>query len=156
MSFTLHGIGISGGIAIGRAHLVSHAKLEVGHYAVPPHQVPEESARFENAVRTVRDELKEVRAGVPAAAPAEFAAFIDLHLMILDDSTLSVAPRRIIETEQCNAEWALKVQMDALLEQFDSIDDGYLPPDHRNRAVQRGMGAQSADGRLAGAVRQHR
>lgn len=126
MSFTLHGIGISGGIAIGRAHLVSHAKLEVGHYAVPPHQVPEESARFENAVRTVRDELKEVRAGVPAAAPAEFAAFIDLHLMILDDSTLSVAPRRIIETEQCNAEWALKVQMDALLEQFDSIDDGYL------------------------------
>jgi phosphotransferase system enzyme I (PtsI) len=126
MSFTLHGIGISGGIAIGRAHLVSHAKLEVGHFAVPPHQVPEESARFENAVRTVRDELKEVRAGVPAAAPAEFAAFIDLHLMILDDSTLSVAPRRIIETEQCNAEWALKVQMDALLEQFDSIDDGYL------------------------------
>ena len=46
--------------------------------------------------------------------------------MILNDSTLSVAPRRIIETEQCNAEWALKVQMDALLAQFDEIEDGYL------------------------------
>jgi phosphotransferase system enzyme I (PtsI) len=126
MSFTLHGIGVSGGIAIGRARLVSHAKLEVGHYVVPPHQVPEEAARFENAVRTVRDELGAVRAGVPATAPAEFAAFIDLHLMILNDSMLSVAPRRIIETEQCNAEWALKVQMDALLEQFDSIENSYL------------------------------
>jgi phosphotransferase system enzyme I (PtsI) len=126
MSFTLHGIGVSGGIAIGRAHLVSHAQLEVGHYVVPPHQVAEESARFENAVSAVRAELQEVRASVPASAPAEFAAFIDLHLMILNDSTLAVAPRQIIETEQCNAEWALKVQLDALLEQFESIDDGYL------------------------------
>jgi phosphotransferase system enzyme I (PtsI) len=126
MSFTLHGIGVSGGIAIGHAHLVSHATLEVGHYVVPPHQVVEESARFENAVRAVREELEELRAEVPAGAPAEFAAFIDLHLMILNDSTLSTVPRRIIETEQCNAEWALKVQMDALLEQFESIEDGYL------------------------------
>jgi phosphotransferase system enzyme I (PtsI) len=126
MSFTLHGIGVSGGIAIGRAHLISHAQLEVDHYVVPPHQVPEESARFENAVSTVRAELQELRASVPATAPAEFAAFIDLHLMILNDSTLSHVPRQIIETEQCNAEWALKVQLDALLEQFEGIDDGYL------------------------------
>ncbi len=60
---------------------------------------------------------------VPATAPAEFAAFINLHLMILNDSTLSVVPRKIIEDEQCNAEWALKVQMDALLAQFDSIEN---------------------------------
>ena len=126
MSFTLHGIGVSGGIAIGRAHLVSHAQLEVSHYVVPPHQVPEESARYEQAVLAVRDELKELHASISATAPTEFAAFIDLHLMILNDSTLSVAPRRIIETEQCNAEWALKVQLDALLEQFDSIEDSYL------------------------------
>jgi phosphotransferase system enzyme I (PtsI) len=126
MSFTLHGIGVSGGIAIGRAHLVSHAQLEVSHYLVPPHQVPEESARYEQAVRAVRGELKELHAGVSATAPAEFAAFIDLHLMILNDSSLSATPRRIIETEQCNAEWALKVQLDALLEQFDSIEDAYL------------------------------
>ena len=126
MSFTLHGVGVSGGIAIGHAHLVSHARLEVAHYVVPPRQAPEESARFDAAIRTVRTELEELRANVPATAPAEFTAFINLHLMILDDSTLSVAPRKIIETEQCNAEWALKVQMEALLAQFDAIEDGYL------------------------------
>ncbi len=126
MSFAIHGIGVSGGIAIGHAHLVSRAKLEAAHYVVPARQVPEESARFDAAIRTVRSELEQVRASVPATAPAEFTAFINLHLMILDDSTLSVAPRKIIESEQCNAEWALKVQMDALLAQFDAIEDGYL------------------------------
>ena len=126
MSLTIHGIGVSGGVAIGHAHLVSHAKLEVAHYVVPQSQAPEESARFDAAIRKVRAELEELRGNVPPTAPAEFAAFINLHLMILNDSTLSVAPRNIIETEQCNAEWALKVQMDALLAQFDEIEDGYL------------------------------
>jgi phosphotransferase system enzyme I (PtsI) len=126
MSCTLHGIGVSGGIAIGRAHLVSHAKLEVAHYLVPLHQVPEESARFEAAISRVRAELEELRAEIPATAPPEFAAFINLHLMILSDATLSVVPRQVIENEQCNAEWALRVQMDALLAQFDEIEDEYL------------------------------
>ncbi len=126
MSFTIHGIGVSGGIAIGQARLVSQTTLEVDHYTVPPAQVPEETDRFESAVAKVRAEMEALRDSVPATAPAEFAAFINLHLMILNDSMLSVAPRRIIETEQCNAEWALRVQMDALLAQFDEIEDGYL------------------------------
>jgi phosphotransferase system enzyme I (PtsI) len=126
MSFTIHGIGVSGGIAIGRAHLVSHTKLEVAHYEVPPEQVTEEVARFDLAVATVRGELDHLRGAVPAGAPAEFAAFIDLHQMILNDSTLSGTPRTIIETERCNAEWALKMQTDELLQQFDAIEDSYL------------------------------
>jgi phosphotransferase system enzyme I (PtsI) len=126
MSFTVHGIPVSGGIAIGRAHLFSHARLEVAHYLVPPHQVAEESARFDAAVATVRRELETVRAEIPAQAPAEFSAFLDVHLMILNDATLSQRPRETIEHEQCNAEWALKVQTEALLQQFVQIDDEYL------------------------------
>jgi len=126
MSFTIHGIGVCGGIAIGRAHLVSHAKVEVARYDVQLSEVPDEVARFDAAVYTVRSELEDLRASVPNSAPSELAAFITVHLMVLDDSTLSVEPRKIIESEQCNAEWALKVQLDALLEQFDAIEDPYL------------------------------
>jgi phosphoenolpyruvate-protein phosphotransferase (PTS system enzyme I) len=126
MTFALHGIPVSGGIAIGHAHLVSHAKLEAAHYLVPPHQIDEEIARFEAAIQVVQTELEAVRANVPTTAPAEFVGFINVHLMILNDSMLAVEPKNIIETEQCNAEWALKVQMDALLAQFDQIDDSYL------------------------------
>ena len=126
MSFTMHGIPVSGGIAIGYAHLVSHAKLEVAHYLVPQSQIAEESARFLAALTTVRADLDELRTQIPPNAPREFEAFLNLHLMILDDATLSKIPRQIIETEQCNAEWALKVQTDVLLDQFDQIEDGYL------------------------------
>ena len=126
MSFTIHGIGVSGGVAIGHAHLMTHAGLEVPRYDVPSHQAAEESARFDAAIRQVRAEFEDLRASIPATAPAEISAFINLHQMILSDSTLSVAPRRIIETENCNAEWALKLQTDALLAQFDEMEDEYL------------------------------
>jgi phosphoenolpyruvate-protein phosphotransferase (PTS system enzyme I) len=126
MSFTIHGIGVSGGIAIGRAHLLSHTTLEVAHYVLPADEVADEQARLKAALDSVRGELGALRATVPASAPAEFAGFIDLHLMILDDAMLSTQPLHIIEAERCNAEWAVKVQLDALLAQFDEIEDAYL------------------------------
>jgi phosphoenolpyruvate-protein phosphotransferase (PTS system enzyme I) len=126
MSFTIHGIGVSGGVAIGHAHLMTHAGHEVPRYEVPSERAQEECARFDAAVSQVRSEFEELRESVPATAPAEIAAFINLHLMILNDSNISVAPRRIIQTEQCNAEWALKVQADAVAAQFDEIEDEYL------------------------------
>jgi phosphotransferase system enzyme I (PtsI) len=126
VSFTIHGIGICGGVAIGHAQLVSHTRLEAAHYAVPQSQVAEESVRFDAAVDRTRTEFESLRENIPPNAPPEFGAFVDVHLMILNDSTLSKAPRAIIEREGCNAEWALKVQAESLLAQFDEIEDGYL------------------------------
>ncbi len=126
MSFTLHGIGVSSGIAIGRAHLVSHAQLEVAHLEIPADQVLFEQARFDDALNKVRKELSDLATHIPDNAPAEFEAFLNVHLMILGDETLSEAPKAMIAAQRCNAEWALKQQMEALLEQFDQIDDAYL------------------------------
>src|SRR3954465_907539 len=126
MSFSMHGIAVSGGIAIGYAHLVSHTSLEVAHYSLPSALVEKEIARFDAAVVTVRGELFELLRTAPASAPAEFTAFVDLHGMILEDPMLTVAVRELIQSQHCNAEWALKLQMEALIEQFDNIDDAYL------------------------------
>ena len=126
MSFTLHGIPVSGGIAIGHAHLLSNTALEVAHYVLPKHFVQEEVARFDAAMERTRQELTGLRDYRPQQAAAEFAAFLDLHLMILADEHISQAPREMIAREQCNAEWALKVQMDALVAQFEAFEDTYL------------------------------
>ena len=127
MSFTIHGVGVSGGIAIGRAQLVSHAQLEVAHYDIPESQVATEKARFDAAIAQVREDLSELADHIPPGVPAaEFEAFLNLHRMILEDSTLSEVPKELIESMHCNAEWALKLQMDALVEQFDRIEDVYL------------------------------
>ena len=126
MSFTLHGIAVSSGIAIGRAHLVSHTSLEVAHYVLPRQLLAEEIARFDAALLATRNEFKSLRSNRPVYAAAEFDAFLELHQMILDDPLLSVAPREMIAKEYCNAEWALKTQTETLVAQFDGFEDAYL------------------------------
>ncbi|MDN3578629.1 phosphoenolpyruvate--protein phosphotransferase [Chitinimonas viridis] len=126
MTITLHGIGIGGGIAIGRAHLVSHADLEVAHYEITDAEVPAEIARFDAAVRLTRKELEQLWGSIPENAPTELGAFLSLHVMLLNDHTISREPRDIIQAQHCNAEWALKLQQDRLLEQFDVIEEEYL------------------------------
>lgn len=126
MSFTIHGIGISGGIAIGRAHLLAHGIDEVNHYAIGENAIEQEISRFDSAVATVRDELESLKQAEFSSAPEELNAFLNLHLMILNDETLAEAPRDLIRQQRCNAEWALKQQADTLLDQFEAIEDAYL------------------------------
>jgi phosphotransferase system enzyme I (PtsI) len=127
MSFVLHGIGVSGGIAIGRAQLVSHATIEVAHYSITREQVPAEVERLAQALQAVQRELENLHGAMTAGdAPAEFGAFLDVHWMILTDPTLHETPKRTIAEQLCNAEWALTQQLGVLIEQFDSIEDPYL------------------------------
>ena len=122
----MHGVGISGGIAIGHAHLVSHALLEVAHYQVPKDLILEEIIRFKLAVDIVKQDLESMRSQLPENAPPEFKAFLSTHAMMLADKSLSEAPIGMIKSEHCNAEWALKQHMDDLVEQFEQFEDEYL------------------------------
>ncbi|MFN3715587.1 MAG: phosphoenolpyruvate--protein phosphotransferase [Thiobacillus sp.] len=126
MSFSLHGIGVSGGIAIGYAHLASSARVEVPQYMLDRQYIDEELARFDEAILATRAELENLRAHIPAHAPAELSAFLDMHLMFLGDSMIAEAPKRLIRETQCNAEWALAQQMEALVARFEEIEDAYL------------------------------
>jgi phosphotransferase system enzyme I (PtsI) len=126
MSFTLQGLPVSSGVAIGHAHLVSHTSLEVAHYVLPKHLVEEEVVRLDAALEATRKELSGLRQQRPQLAAAEFDAFLDLHLMILGDEHISKAAREMVKAEHCNAEWALKTQMDALVVQFEAFEDAYL------------------------------
>ena len=118
VSFALSGVGVSGGIAIGRAQLVSHATIEVAHYSLPASKIEGEIARFSNAVKEVQTELEGLHLSLTGGdVPGEFGAFLDVHWMILTDPTLSEAPKRLIAEQRCNAEWALTQQLGVLVEQ---------------------------------------
>lgn len=127
MSFILHGVGVSEGIAIGHAHLAVPAALEVAHYLIPKNKIKNEIKRLNNSFDVVRRELEALQANVTSGpAFAEFGAFLDLHHMILDDPMLSDAASNCITQTHCNAEWAISLQMNELLAQFEAIDDAYL------------------------------
>ena len=125
-SFTLHGIPVSRGIAIGRAHLIAPAALEVKHYLIDEQEVEAEVARLQDAIATVNRELQAIWSGLPKDSPAELGAFIDVHALILSDPMIAETPLEIIRTRHYNAEWALVTQIDELSTQFDEIGDAYL------------------------------
>jgi phosphotransferase system enzyme I (PtsI) len=125
-SFTLHGIAVSRGIAIGRAHLLAPAALEVKHYLLAPEDIEAEVQRLKDAIATVHRELQTLWNDLPQDSPTELGAFIDVHALILSDPMISEVPLDIIRTRHYNAEWALVTQIDELSAQFDEIGDAYL------------------------------
>jgi phosphotransferase system enzyme I (PtsI) len=126
VSLTLHGIGVSKGIAIGKVHIIKHEPVEITEYCLPNYALEEEIARFENAIAMARQQLQHVRDKVPKDATVDIAVFIDAHLLMLEDSLLTRVPIDLINEHQCNAEWALKMQCDSIVQIFDKMDDPYL------------------------------
>ncbi|HTJ92864.1 MAG TPA: phosphoenolpyruvate--protein phosphotransferase [Pararobbsia sp.] len=126
MSFTLHGIPVSRGIAIGRAYLIAPAALDVDHYLIEPARIEGEVERFRAAQQRVHHELDALRADLAADAPSEMGAFINVHTMILNDAMLVQETIDLIRTRRYNVEWALTEQLERLSRHFDDIEDEYL------------------------------
>lgn len=124
--FSITGVSASRGIAIGRVHIVDRGQFEISESSIKPERVKNEIARFHRALRSARGELKAVKDRIPRATATEVGAFIDTHLLMLEDSALTNAPVKLIRERHCNAEWALKVQRDALVAVFEAMDDPYL------------------------------
>src|SRR5690606_34617390 len=124
--FSLHGIGLGGGIVIGRARRLESGERDVPRYRVPKAQVERELARLETAIEVVRAELQAVAEQLPDEGPAEARALLDVHVMMLDDPALADAARAQVRDDLRNAEWAFAAQAAQLAAQFDEIDDPYL------------------------------
>jgi phosphotransferase system enzyme I (PtsI) len=126
MPVALHGTGVSRGIALGPARLLQRGHPEIPEYVLPAALIEEEVARFLDALETARAQLRAIRQQIPASTPSDIAAFIDTHLLMLEDATLATVPVDLIRSERCNAEWALAMQQEALTRAFDQMDDAYL------------------------------
>ncbi len=126
VSFSLHGIPVSRGIAIGRAYLIAPAALDVDHYLVEPPQIEGEIERFRAALKGVQNELDRLSEDLSADAPSEVGAFINVHSMILNDAMLVQETMDLIRTRRYNVEWALTEQLERLSRHFDDIEDEYL------------------------------
>ncbi len=123
---SLNGTGIGRGIAIGRAIIMDRWHDEVPHYHISESALADEAARFNLAIEAVRSSLKRVQHNLPADSPPETTAFIDVHLLMLDDPVISRQPVESIQDHRQNAEWALQNHADTLIAFFEEIADPYL------------------------------
>jgi phosphotransferase system enzyme I (PtsI) len=106
--------------------VLQRGSIEVLESVLPPHLIENEVNRFLQAVHNARQQLESLRERIPPGTRADIAAFIDTHRLMLDDATLVKTPVELIRERGCNAEWALKLQRDAVVEVFDRMDDPYL------------------------------
>ncbi|MDN5863270.1 MAG: phosphoenolpyruvate--protein phosphotransferase, partial [Salinisphaera sp.] len=126
MSLWLSGISVSRGIAIGPVHRVHTLRLDIPEYAVATNALDAEVARFEDALAQARAQLQTIRSQVPANAASEIGAFIETHLLMMQDSALTSTVAKLIRGRGCNAEWALQLQQDQLTDAFNQMEDAYL------------------------------
>ncbi len=122
----MFGLPVSRGVAIGRAVMVAASRVDVAHYFIAATHALSEVERLRHARDTVVAELTALKRDLPADAPPELAALLDVHLMLLHDPMLSDATRHWIEVRHYNAEWAITAQTEVLARQFDEMEDEYL------------------------------
>lgn len=126
MSMVLHGIAVGRGVAVGRIRMLQQAMGEVRCIAIPPEALEQEMQAFHAAIVATRNDLELLQQNIPALAPVELSAFLSVHQLLLSDPMLVDEPLKLIQKYQCNASWALKMQVDSILAQFDRIQDNYL------------------------------
>lgn len=126
MSIQVFGLPVSRGVAIGRAVLVASSRVDVAHYYVEPAMIEAEVRRLRAARDLVVEELTALKGDVPEDAHDELVALLDVHLMLLQDDSLSEATRQWIVERHYNAEWALSSQLEVIARQFDEMEDEYL------------------------------
>lgn len=130
MTFSIHGIAVARGIAIGRAVVMGSGRADVVHYFIEPSQVQAEIERIRAGRNAVVEEIHRLQQTIstmgPKEAPHELSALLDVHLMLLQDEELISGIKHWITDRLYNAEWALTTQLEVLSRQFDDMEDDYL------------------------------
>ena len=126
MTFSVHGLAVARGIAIGRAVLVASSRVDVAHYFIEHEQVADELTRLTHAREAVLAELQSLHDNLPKDSPPELSAILEVHLMLLQDTMLADGVTGWVKERFYNAEWALTSQLDVVARQFDEMDDPYL------------------------------
>ncbi len=121
----LTGIGVSPGIAVGRAVLLMERPLVI-RFPIAPERVGEELARLDEARERSRRQLLEIKARVARSAGAELAYLFEAQLLMLEDPMLIDRVRHLVEEQRVNAEWAVQRAFEELAGVFDGIEDAYL------------------------------
>jgi len=123
---TYKGVGVSPGIAIGRAIIVEKKLDPVYRVPIKDGEIDREVDRFTEAVDKTRKELQDLKEKVRRSMGDEYASIFEAHTLIVSDPSFVDKITQKIESEQVNAEWAVAEVAEELEARFSSFEDEYL------------------------------
>ena len=126
MSIYISGIGVSKGIAIGEALVLAGSHFDATQITLPASEIKGEVERFKNALALANKQLHDIKKKIAKNTAEDIVVFIDTHLLMLEDPAFDEGTITNINEHSCNAEWALKMQGERLVQVFDEMEDEYL------------------------------
>ncbi len=126
MSIYISGIGISKGIAIGEAYVLVRERFDARQINLPASEIKSEIKRFKTALALANKQLHDIKKKIAKNTADDIVVFIDTHLLMMEDPAFDEGTIINIKEHFCNAEWALKMQGERLVQVFDEMKDPYL------------------------------
>lgn len=125
-SQVFRGIGVSPGIAVGKALVVEVRRPRIQREPVDPARVPLEISRLRQALEASRRQLLEIQERIAKEVGSQYARIFDAHLLILEDRWLVEEASATIQAQGVNAEYALQQVLEPVRQAFSRVEDGYL------------------------------
>ena len=124
----MKGIGVSGGVGIGQVVVIERLTEEIcPRWVLKPDEIPAEIGRFESAIKTAADRLKDIKSQIGPHHPlGDHAYILDTHILLLEDRMFFEGTKQAIAAERQNAEWAVSETIAKIMSAFDTIEDDYL------------------------------
>jgi len=119
------GLGVSAGIAFGRAYLIGRDTLKAPRHHIEPDDVDTEIARLYKAIAASDKQLAKIKEKLASENESDYH-IITAHQMMLHDEHLVGAAVSYVRDDKICAEWALRKAVDDIAGVFDSIADEYL------------------------------
>ncbi|HHJ35418.1 MAG TPA: phosphoenolpyruvate--protein phosphotransferase [Gammaproteobacteria bacterium] len=126
MSIYISGIGVSKGIAIGEAFVLAREQLDATQVTLAKSEIKAEIKRFTKALSVASKQLHDIKKKIAKDTADDIVVFIDTHLLMLEDPAFNEGTIANIKEHNCNAEWALQMQGERLVQVFDEMEDPYL------------------------------
>ncbi len=119
------GLGVSAGIAFGRAFLIGRDTLKAPRHHIESDDIDTEIARLYKAIAASDKQLAKIKEKLASENESDYH-IITAHQMMLHDEHLVGAAVGYIREELINAEWGLRKAVDEIASVFDSVEDEYL------------------------------
>ena len=123
---TLEGSSAGSGIAIGTAYVLERTAIDSPFNFVDQGKQSSEVQFLKQVLKDTADNLRTARDEVPDDSTQEISAFLDAHVLMVEDPKLLEETIRIIYEKSVSAETALMIHRNELFEVFNSMEDEYL------------------------------
>ncbi|OGX37793.1 MAG: phosphoenolpyruvate--protein phosphotransferase [Omnitrophica WOR_2 bacterium RIFCSPHIGHO2_02_FULL_68_15] len=122
----MRGVPASPGVCIGKAFLLDSEEITIPRRHITPEEIPQEIARFEEALIRTRQEVLEIQRRIAQELDVQHAEIFNAHLLVLEDRALIEEVVARLKADQLTVECIFFDVLKRYVRAFSRVEDEYL------------------------------